>query len=78
MRFVLILLFVFSQIVYAKKIKYRKTQEVNFDEQSIDGVARKPTGSFLVQKRGINFLPLYKVDDQFDENIQESLEYLRE
>ena len=60
-----------------KKVKYRKTQEVNFDAQGIDGLARTPTGSYLVQKRGVDFVPLYKVKEKLDESIEESIEYLR-
>lgn len=67
-----------SSIAFAKKkVVYKKTQEVSFDGDSIDGVARNPHASYLVQKRGVDFLPLYKVRDQFDESIKESVDYLR-
>ncbi|MCB0348389.1 MAG: hypothetical protein KDD37_06110 [Bdellovibrionales bacterium] len=59
------------------KVKYRKKQEVNFEEQDIDGLARTPTGSYLVQKRGVDFAPLFKVRERFDESIKDSIEYLR-
>ncbi len=57
--------------------KNSKIQEVNFDAQNIDGVVRNPDGSYLVQKRGVDFVPLYKVRDNFDESIKDSVEYLR-
>ncbi len=60
-----------------KKVQYRKTQEVNFDETDIDGQVRSPDGAYLLQKRGVQFLPLYKVNNQFEKNILESVEYLR-
>lgn len=60
-----------------KKVKFRKTQSVDFEEASVDGLARKPTGAYLVQKRGVDFMPLYKVRQKFDDNIMESIEYLR-
>jgi hypothetical protein len=60
-----------------KKVTYRKTQEVNFDETDIDGQVRSPDGAYLLQKRGVQFLPLYKVNNQFEKNILESVEYLR-
>lgn len=60
-----------------KKVSYRKTQEVNFDETDIDGQVRSPDGAYLLQKRGVQFLPLYKVNNQFEKNILESVEYLR-
>lgn len=59
------------------KVKYRKTQEVNFEEQDIDGLARTPTGAYLVQKRGVDFVPLFKVRERFDDSIKDSIEYLR-
>lgn len=61
----------------ALKKKYRKTQEVSFDGTDIDGVVRSPDGAYLVQKRGVDFVPLYKVKKQFDQNIKDSIEYLR-
>lgn len=61
----------------AQKVKYRKTQEVNFDGTDIDGVARTPDGAYLHQKRGMDFLPLYKVRKQFDDEIKDSVEFLR-
>jgi len=60
-----------------KKVTYRKTQEVNFDETGIDGQVRSPDGAYLLQKRGVQFIPLYKVNNQFEKNILDSVEYLR-
>lgn len=60
-----------------KKVTYRKTQEVNFDGSDIDGQVRTPDGAYLLQKRGVRFMPLYKVNNQFEKNILESVEYLR-
>ena len=60
-----------------KKVSYRKTQEVNFDGTDIDGQVRSPDGAYMLQKRGVQFLPLYKVNNQFEKNILESVEYLR-
>ena len=61
----------------SKKVTYRKTQEVNFDGSDIDGQVRKPDGAYLAQKRGVQFMPLYKVNNQFEKNILESVDYLR-
>ena len=66
-----------SSTVLAKKVQYRKTQDVNFDAVDVDGAVRSPDGAYLVQKRGIDFNPLYKVRKNFDENIKESVEYVR-
>ncbi len=63
--------------VFAKKVTYRKTQDVNFDGSDVDGQVRNPDGAYLVQKRGIDFVPLYKVRKNFDDNIKESIEYMK-
>lgn len=73
---ILLVLF-FSPLVFAKKVTYKKTQDVSFDGSDVDGQVRNPDGSYLLQKRGIDFMPLYKVRSSFDENIKESFEYLR-
>ncbi len=66
-----------SSTVLAKKVTYRKTQDVNFDAVDVDGAVRTPDGAYLVQKRGIDFAPLYKVRKNFDDNIKESVEYVK-
>lgn len=66
-----------SSTVFAKKVTYRKTQEVAFDGSDVDGQVRNPDGSYLAQKRGIDFMPLYKVRKNFDDNIKESVEYVQ-
>jgi hypothetical protein len=66
-----------GETVKKKNVTYRKTQEHNFDETDIDGQVRSPDGAYLLQKRGVQFLPLYKVNNQFEKNILESVEYLK-
>lgn len=66
-----------TSTVFAKKVEYRKTQDVNFDAVDVDGQVRNPDGAYVVQKRVIDFLPLYKVRRNFDENIKESVEYVK-
>ncbi|MFK8138056.1 MAG: hypothetical protein AB8E15_06840 [Bdellovibrionales bacterium] len=64
-------------LVGKTKTKFKKEQRISFDAADIDGVARNPNASYLMQKRGINFLPMYKVRDKFDESIKSSVDYLR-
>lgn len=66
-----------TSTVFAKKVQYRKTQDVNFDAMDVDGQARNPDGAYLVQKRAIDFVPLYKVRKNFDDNIKESAEFVK-
>ena len=72
-----ILVFTVSSTVEAKKKEVRKSQDVNFAEVDIEGKTHNPDGAFLVQKRGIDFVPLYKMKTQFDQRIKESVNYLR-
>lgn len=73
----LAILLLSSSTVFAKKVQYRKTQDVNFEQMDVDGQVRNPDGAYVVQKRVIDFLPLYKVRRNFDENIKESVEYVK-
>lgn len=66
-----------SSTVFAKKVQYRKTQEVNFDGSDVDGQVRNPDGAYLVQKRSIDFMPLYKVKKNFDDSLKDSVDYLK-
>jgi hypothetical protein len=61
----------------AKNKVTRKVQEVNFGEMNLKGTIRNPDGAYLVQKRGIKFLPLYDVQKDMDGRIRESSLYLK-
>lgn len=55
----------------------RKVQEVNFAEMNLKGTFRNPDGAYLVQKRGIKFLPLYDVNKDMDAKIRDSSFYVK-
>lgn len=59
------------------KKKAPKTQEVNFDEMSLQGQVRNPQGAYLVQKNGIQFMPLYDIQKNVDQKIRKSQEWMR-
>ncbi len=61
----------------AKQKVTRKVQEVNFGEMNLKGTIRNPDGAYLVQKKGIKFLPLYDIQKDMDSRIRESSLYLR-
>lgn len=61
----------------SKKKVLRKVQEVNFAEMSIKGTIRNPDGAFLVQKKGIKFMPLVDVQKNMDKKIREASFYVR-
>lgn len=60
-----------------KKKTIRKVQEVNFAEMNLKGTFRNPDGAYLVQKRGIKFLPLYEVNKDMDARIRDSSFYVK-
>ena len=51
----------FVSIVNAEGTKTGKVQRVDFGDTDINGKVRSPDGSYLVQKRGMEFAPMYKV-----------------
>jgi hypothetical protein len=65
-----------SATAFAKQRTVRKVQEVNFGEMNLKGTIRNPDGAYLVQKRGIKFMPLYDVQKDMDGRIRESALYL--
>jgi hypothetical protein len=67
----------FAAVAKEKKVLHRDTQNVDFEGETVDGVARHPDGAYLVQKRSVDFVPLYKVREHFDENIKSSVDYLK-
>lgn len=66
-----------AQPVFAKTKTVRKIQEVNFSEMDLKGTVRNPDGAFLVQKRGIQFMPLYEIKRDLDGKIRDSIYYVR-
>lgn len=62
---------------WAKPKNVRKVQEVNFAELDLKGTIRNPDGAYLVQKRGIKFMPLHDVQRDMDTKIRDSVQYVR-
>jgi hypothetical protein len=60
----------------AKSKQRQKVQEISFSEMSLNGTIRKADGAYLVQKRGIRFQPLFKIQEDFDRKIRESFLYI--
>ena len=60
----------------AKSTKVRQTQEVNFSEMNLKGTIRNPDGAYLVQKKGLKFLPLYNIQKDLDQKIREASLYV--
>ncbi len=75
MKYILFLVVVVSASAYAQK--KANVQKINFDETDVSGKVRQPDGSYIVQKRGIEFVPLYKLKENFDEQIEQSIDYVK-
>jgi len=63
--------------VHAKSKTIRKVQEINFSEMNLKGTIRNPDGAYLVQRKGMKFIPLYNLQKNMDQKIRESDLYLR-
>lgn len=74
--FFVCLCFAQASLAQSKKT-VRKVQEVNFSEMNMKGTFRNPDGAYLVQKRGIKFLPLYEVNKNMDARIRDSSFYVK-
>ncbi len=80
MKYLLILLAMLVITMHAKandKNANGKVQKVDFNETDINGKVRSPDGSYLVQKKGVDFVPLYKTKKRLNENIKETIEYIQ-
>jgi hypothetical protein len=60
----------------AKTQKVRQVQEVNFSEMNLKGTIRNPDGAYLVQKKGLKFMPLHDVQKDVDAKIRETSLYI--
>ena len=71
-----VIVFFTTSFAYAKKTEVRKVQEVNFSEMNLKGTIRNPDGAYLVQKKGLKFLPLYNIQKDLDQKIREASLYV--
>lgn len=65
-----------TSVANAEGTKTGKVQRVDFGDTDINGKVRSPDGSYLVQKRGMEFAPMYKVKKKLNDGVKESLEYI--
>lgn len=72
----MVLIVFLSTPLFAKTKKVRSVQEVNFSDMSLKGTVRNPDGAYLVQKKGIKFMPLYDVQKDVDSKIRETSMYI--
>lgn len=68
------LIFSLGQIAYAQK---EKAKRIDFDGLEVDGEVRTPDGQYILQKSGVDFLPIYEVKTEMKNEIKKSIYFLR-
>ena len=63
-----------GQIAYAQK---EKAKRIDFDGLEVDGEVRTPDGQYILQKSGVDFLPIYEVKTEMKNEIKKSIYFLR-
>ena len=63
----------FVQPAFAKK----KRQTIDLEGADIDGEVRTPTGDYVLQKSGVDFLPLYEKKKEMNKEIKKTIHFLR-
>lgn len=82
--FVVLSLVAFSSTAFAEdkvikeadKTVFRKKTTIDFTDVAIDGELTKPEGSYSVSKKKTTFKTLIKVRDNFNPELQKSVENL--
>lgn len=62
------------QLSFAKK---KKRQTIDLEGVDVDGEVRTPTGDYVLQKSGVDFLPLYEKKREMNQEIKKSIHFLR-
>lgn len=57
--------------------KKRKRQTIDLEGADIDGEVRTPTGDYVLQKSGVDFLPLYEKKREMNKEIKKTVHFLR-
>ncbi len=55
----------------------KKRQTIDLEGADIDGEVRTPTGDYVLQKSGIDFLPLYEKKKAMNKEIKKTVHFLR-
>ena len=71
----LLILIITSSPAFAKKT-VRQVQEAKFSDMNLKGTIRNPDGAYLVQKKGIKFMPLHDVQKDLDQKLRETPLYI--
>lgn len=74
-KFALILMIIMSgTFAFAQK---KKPERIDFDGLDVDGEVRTPDGQYILQKSGVDFLPIYEVKTEMKNEIKKSIHFLK-
>lgn len=68
-----LLVLILASPAFAKKNR----QTIDLEGVDIDGEVRTPTGDYVLQKSGIDFLPLYEKKREMNNEIKKTVHFLR-
>ncbi len=54
-----------------------KPKRIDFDGLDVDGEVRTPDGQYILQKSGVDFLPIYEVKTEMQNEIKKSIYFLK-
>lgn len=79
MKNLMILAVVFSTFFINMNVSYakQKRQTIDLEGADIDGEVRTPTGDYVLQKSGVDFLPLYEKKREMNKEIKKTIHFLR-
>lgn len=67
----------FSFISLESSFAKKKRQTIDLEGADIDGEVRTPTGDYVLQKSGVDFLPLYEKKKEMNKEIKKTIHFLR-
>lgn len=60
-----------------KKVQYKANIEINFEGVDVEGEIKKPTGSFLSERKKSKFSPLIKFRQDFDSEMFQTVHEIK-
>jgi len=75
--FVLSLVLLFSFVSVDSSFAKKKRQTIDLEGADIDGEIRTPTGDYVLQKSGVDFMPLYEKKKEMNKEIKKTIHFLR-
>jgi hypothetical protein len=75
----LVLLFAFAAPLAAmagdeaEKVKYSRTTEINFEDDTIEGDLTKPDGEYVEARKKVNHSNLIRIREEFQDKVMQSV-----